>query len=33
MKPSKRLETTTQLTFITQKANACSPWTACSVFD
>ena len=33
MKPSKRLKTTTELTFTTQKANACGPWTACSVFD
>ena len=25
--------TTIELTFTTQKANAWSPWTACSVFD
>ena len=26
-------ETTVELSFITQKANACSPGTACSVFQ
>ena len=25
------LKTTVELTFTAQKANACSPWTACSV--
>ena len=30
---SKCLKTTFELTFTTQKANACSPWTACSVFN
>ena len=29
----KCLKTTIELTFTTQKANACSPWTACSVFN
>ena len=28
----KCLKTTVQLTFTTQKANACSPWTAWSIF-
>ena len=28
---SKRLKTTVELTFTTQKAS--SPWTTCSVFD
>ena len=27
------LKTTVELTFTTQKANVCSPWTACTVFD
>ena len=27
------LKTTVELTFSTQKASACSPWTACSVFN
>ena len=26
-------KTTVELMFTTQKANTCSPWTACSVFD
>ena len=30
---SKCLKTTVHLTFTTQKANARSPWTACSVFN
>ena len=30
---SKCLKTTAKLTFTTQKANASSPWTACSVFN
>ena len=30
---SKCLKTTFELTFTTQKANACSPWTTCSVFN
>ena len=30
---SKCLKTTVQSTFTTQKANARSPWTACSVFN
>ena len=29
----KFLKTTIELTFTTQKANACSSWTACFVFD
>ena len=33
LRSSKCLETTVELTFTTQKANACSPWTARSVFD
>ena len=33
LRSSKCLETTVELTFTIQKANACSPWTACSVFD
>ena len=33
LRSSKCLETTVQWTFTIQKANACSPWTACSVFD
>ena len=33
LRSSKCLKTTVELTFTTQKANACSPWTACSVFD
>ena len=30
---SKCLKTTVELRLTTQKANACSPWTACFVFD
>ena len=30
---SKCLKTTVELTFTAQKANACSPWTACSIFE
>ena len=30
---SKCLKTAVKLTFTTQKASACSPWTACSVFN
>ena len=30
---SKCLKTTVELTFTTQKTNAYSPWTACSVFN
>ena len=33
MRSSKCLKTTVELTFTTQKTNACSPWTACSVFN
>ena len=33
LRPSKCLKRTVELTFTTQKANACSLWTACSVFD
>ena len=33
LRSSKCLKTTVELTFTTQKANACSPWTACSVFS
>ena len=33
LRSSKCSKTTVELTFTTQKANACSPWTACSVFD
>ena len=29
----KMCKTTVEVTFTTQKANACSPWTACSVFN
>ena len=29
----KMFSTTVELTFTTQKANSCSPWTACSVFN
>ena len=32
LRSSKCLKTTVDLTFTTQKANACSPWTACFVF-
>ena len=30
---SKCLKTTVGLTFTTQEANTCIPWTACSVFN
>ena len=30
---SKCLKITVELTFITQKENACGPWTTCSVFN
>ena len=33
LRSSKCLKTTVELTFTTQKANACSPWTACLVFN
>ena len=33
LRSSKCFKTTVELTFTTQNANACSPWTACSVFD
>ena len=33
LRSSKCLKTAVELTFTTQKANAFSPWTACSVFD
>ena len=33
LRSSKCLKTTVELTFTTQKANACSPWTVCSVFN
>ena len=33
LRSSKCSKTTVELTFTAQKANACSPWTACSVFD
>ena len=33
LRSSKRLKTTVELTLTTQKANASSPWTACSVVD
>ena len=29
----KCLKTTVEVTFTTQKASVCSPWTACSVFN
>ena len=32
LRSSKYLKATIELTFITQEGNACSPWTACSVF-
>ena len=31
LRSSKSLKTTVELMFTAQKANACSPWTACSV--
>ena len=33
LRSSKSLKTTVELTFTTQKANACDPWAPCSVFD
>ena len=33
LRSSKCLKTTVELTFTTKKANTCSPWIACSVFD
>ena len=33
LRSSRCLKTTAELTFITQKANACTSWTACSVFN
>ena len=33
LRSSKCLKTTVELTFTTQKANTCSPWTACLVFN
>ena len=33
LRSSKYLKITVKLTFTTQKASACSPWTVCSVFD
>ena len=33
LRSSKTLKTTAELRFTTQKANACSLWTACSVFN
>ena len=33
LRSSVCLKTTVELTFTTQKANSCSSWTACSVFD
>ena len=33
LRSSKRLKTTVELMFTTQKANACSLWTACFAFD
>ena len=30
---SKSLKLAIELTFTIQKANACSPWTSCSVFN
>ena len=32
LRSSRCLKTTVKLTFTTQKANACSPWAACSAF-
>ena len=32
LRSSKCLKATVKLTLTTQKVNACSPWTACSVF-
>ena len=33
LRSSKCLKTTVEFAFTTQKANACSAWTACSVFN
>ena len=33
LRSSECLKTTIELRLTTQKVNACSPWTACSVFD
>ena len=33
LRSSKCLKTTVELTFTIQKTSACSPWTACSVFN
>ena len=33
LRSSKCLKTTVESAFTTQKANTCSPWTACSVFN
>ena len=33
LRSSKFVETTVELTFTTQNANTCSPWTTCSVFN
>ena len=33
LRSSKCSKTTVELTFTTQKANACSPWNDCSVLD
>ena len=33
LRSSKCSKATFELTFTTQKANACSPWTACSIYD
>ena len=33
LRSSKCLKTTAELTFTTQKAYVCSPWTGCSFFD
>ena len=33
LRSSERLKTTVELTFTTQKAHTCSPWSGCSVFD
>ena len=33
LRSSKCSKTTVELKFTKQKANACSPWTSCSVFD
>ena len=33
LRSSECSKTTDKLMFTTQKANACSPWTACSVFN